>query len=98
MQNELFKITRLTALVLAFGLASGCAYITQEQFDAVSSTANNALSEARSAKSAADGAARAAADASAAAARAQSTADQALACCNDNSEKIERMFEKAMTK
>jgi len=85
-------------LALAFAAATGCANITKEQFDAVSSAANSALSEARAAKSSADGAARAAADAASAAARAQSTADQALACCNDNSQKIERMFERAMQK
>lgn len=98
MRKDFLRITRLVLLALAFATATGCAYITQEQFDAVSSAANSALSEARAAKSSADDASRAAGNAAAAAARAQSTADQALACCNDNSEKIERMFERAMQK
>jgi len=91
-------LARCAALALVTILFAGCAAITQEQFDAVKSTANNALSEARSAKSAADGAASAARSAQSAANAAQRTADEALACCRDNSDKIERMFEKAMTK
>lgn len=91
-------LARSAALALLLGLSTGCATITQEQFDAVQSTANNALSEARSARSAADSAAAAARSAQSAANAAQRTADEALACCRDNSDKIERMFEKAMTK
>ena len=39
-----------------------------------------------------------ASDASYAASQAQSTADAALECCNQNSQKLDRMFEKAMMK
>lgn len=36
--------------------------------------------------------------ASAAAAKAQSTADEALACCHANTEKMDRMFKQSMNK
>ena len=89
---------RLGALALAVGFASGCANVTKEQIDAIQSTANNALSEARAAKSAADSAGRSAEAALTAAKAAQSTADEAMSCCRANTDKIDRMFEKAMTK
>lgn len=98
MKNSTRNVLRTVAVAVAFGLTTGCTYVTKEQFDAVSSTANNALSEARAAKSAADSAAAAARQAQSTAEAAQRTADEALACCRDNSDKIERLFEKAMKK
>jgi len=103
MQKHLKAVSRLSALVLTVGLAAGCA--TTDQINSLTTTANNALSEARSAMSAA-GAAQSTADralaaansASAAASQAQQSAGSALSCCNDNSDKIERMFERAMRK
>lgn len=98
MQESHRTFVRSAALALVVGLAAGCTTITQEQLDAVKSTANNALSEARAAQSAANDAAAAARSAQSSADAAQRTADEAIACCRDNSDKIERMFEKAMTK
>lgn len=94
-----FKVvTRVAAIVVAAGLMTACETITKEQFDAVSQTANNALSEARAAQGAANNALNRASEAAEAARRAQSTADAAQACCNDNSEKIDRMFNQTMRK
>ncbi len=98
MRNVTRMAVRMSAVALALGVMSGCTYVTKEQLDSVASTANNALSEARSARSAADSAATAARQAQAAAEAAQRSADEALACCRDNSDKIERLFERTMQK
>ena len=94
---------KVGAGVLVLGLTSGCA--STEGIDAVRATADAAARDAASAKSAAE-AARAAADSAArAAASAQSTADRALSaansaqsCCDANRDRLERMFQKSMSK
>lgn len=94
---------KVGAAVLVIGLASGCA--NTEALDEVRATADAAARDAAAAKSAAE-AARAAADsASRAAASAQSTADRALSaanaaqsCCDANRDRLERMFQKSMSK
>lgn len=91
---------KLSALLLVAALATGCAS-TAELEAKVDQAANDAAAAASAAETA-----RAAADrASQAAAAAQSTADQALsaateaqACCEANRERMERMFQKSMTK
>lgn len=92
------KTIRLSALLLAAGLATGCSTVTVEQLDAVTATANNALSEARAAQGTADNALSVANDALSAAASAQSAADSAQACCNANTERLDRAFSKVMSK
>lgn len=94
----MIKATRLSALLLTAGLAAGCSSVTVEQLDAVTATANNALSEARAAQDAANNALSVANDAKAAADSAQQAADAAQACCNANSERLDRMFQRAMQK
>ena len=97
------NLLKVSALVLVFGVASGCA--SQEAIDRAQATADNAARDAAAARSAAE-AARAAADSAAqAAASAQSTADQALAaateaqsCCDANRDRLERMFQRGMQK
>ena len=92
---------KVSALLLTLGLAAGCATTGTD----VEDTTNRAAADAAAAASAAE-AARAAADRAAqAAARAQSTADQALAaateaqaCCEANTERMERMFERSQSK
>jgi len=91
---------KVSALVLAAALATGCANTA-----GIEETANRAAADASAAAAAAE-AARASADRAAqAAAAAQSTADQALsaateaqACCEANRESMERMFQKSMSK
>lgn len=94
---------KVGAIVLALGMASGCA--NTEATEAMQSTIDAAARDAASAKTAAE-AARAAADSAArAAASAQSTADRALSaaseaqsCCDANRDRLERMFQKSMSK
>lgn len=92
------KINLVKASILAavLALASGCA--TTEQLNAVKATADQALSTANSASSSADRALSTANKALDAANSAQAAADAAQACCKANSDKIDRMFEKAMRK
>lgn len=103
MNKKIETAMKAGAIAIALAIASGCA--TQSALDEVKATADRALSEAQAAKSSADAASRAANDAKQMAAAAQSAADQAgraaqaaQACCNRNSEKIDRMFEKAQRK
>ena len=101
MNKNIFKIG---AAVLVLGMASGCATNT-EALNEVRATAEQAARDAAAAKTAAD-AARAAADrASQQASSAQSTASQALttanssqSCCDANTERLERMFQRSMSK
>jgi hypothetical protein len=96
MKRTLIKVTFFAAILMILG---GCA--TVEQLNEVRAIAENAQSvanSAASAASAADGAMSAANQAMDAAKAAQSAADAALACCNENSSKLDRMFEKAMQK
>jgi hypothetical protein len=97
------NLLKVSAIVLVFGLASGCA--SQSAIDAAQATADNAARDAAAARSAAE-ASRASADSAAqAAASAQRTADQALSaatesqsCCDANRDRIERMFQQTMQK
>lgn len=96
------NVLKVGAAALIVGLASGCA---STGLDEVRATANQAAADAAAAKTAAE-AARAAADRAAQqAASAQSTASQALqqansaqSCCDANTERLERMFQKSMSK
>lgn len=90
-------------LVVAFG--SACSTVSPEQLSAVEAKATSAMSDARKAASDAASAlkaaqsAQASADSAAAtAASAKSTAEAAMACCNENKDRIERMFEQTMKK
>jgi len=97
------NVLKVSAAVLVLGLASGCA--STDGIEKAQATADAAARDAAAAKSAAE-AARATADSAAQAARsAQSTADQAMsaataaqACCDANRDRLERMFQKSMSK
>ena len=100
MKKTLVKVTFFAAVLMVLG---GCATVEQLNevraiAESAQSAANNAASAAGSASSAADSAAAAANQAANAAAEAQSAADAAMACCNENTSKLDRMFEKAMQK
>lgn len=98
------NILKIGAVALVLGMASGCA-TDSAALTEVRATAAQAAQDAAAAKAAAE-AARAAADrASQQAASAQSTASQALttanssqSCCDANTERLERMFQKSMSK
>jgi hypothetical protein len=105
MTNKLQTALKVGALTACVAIASGCATITQEQLDAVRATAEKAASDATAAASAASAAERAANEARQMASGAQSTANQALsaanasqACCDATNEKIDRMFQRSMSK
>ncbi len=86
MKNTLLHVSVLAAII---GIAAGCA--TKEDLDAVRATAETALSEARDAKQTGEAAMSTAQEA-------KGAADAAQACCNENSTRLDRMFEKAMRK
>lgn len=90
-------LIRVSTLALLLGLLGGCA-ATPEQISEIKNTAQQALDTANSASKQASNALSTANDALAASRKAQSAADNALDCCNTNSSKIDRMFEKAMRK
>lgn len=88
------KMIKVGVLALSLAMLGGCAGdMKQLKADvaAASAKANDAYSLATKSQ-------KTASDAALAAAKAQATADEALACCKANSDKIDRMFEKAMAK
>lgn len=89
-------LIKASILAIALVLLSGCA--TTEQLAEVRSIAESAQSAANNASSQASRASATANEALDAARQAQSTANSAMDCCNANSSKIDRMFEKAMRK
>jgi hypothetical protein len=96
------KSLKVGVAALLLATAAGCATTQIEEARAV---ADRAAQDAVAAKQAADAAASAAAAARSAADSAQSTANQALqaaqasqACCDATNEKIDRMFQKSMSK
>lgn len=95
-QTMLIKLTKILALAFALILASGC--VTTEQLNAVQASADKALAEAQAASGQANNALNVASEAAYAASQAQADATAALECCNDNSARLDRMFEKAMMK
>ncbi len=92
----LVKITKIFTLAFAIGLTGGCADVAQ--MNALKATADAALAEARSASATANNALTVAGEANVTALNAQKTATAALECCNDNTARLDRMFEKAMMK
>lgn len=95
------NIIKTTGFATLFTIISGCAMggcVTTEQLAAVEAMAKSAQAAADGAAKSADEAMAAANRAMDAAAGAQSAADAANACCNENSNKLDRMFEKAMQK
>ena len=90
------KLTKIIALAFVLTLAGGCA--TTEQLMAIQASADAAMAAAQQAQGAANNALTVASEAAYAASQAQADATAALECCNDNSARMDRMFEKAMMK
>lgn len=90
------KIIKVTVLAISLGMLGGCADMTQ--IEEAKSAAAAAMAKANDAYNLATIANEVGSEANYAATQAQATADAALACCNDNSSKLDRMFEKAMMK
>lgn len=89
----------INASILAFSitLLGGCA-ADMSQVEAAQAAADAAMARANDAYSLAQTAHTVASEAAYASEQAQKSAEAALACCNDNSSKLDRMFEKAMMK
>ena len=94
------KTIQISIIALSLVVLAGCGNMKQMQ--ASIDSANAAASAARTKASEAYNLAilnkNSAFEANSNAASAQATADEALACCAANSDKIDRMFEKAMMK
>ena len=90
-------LMQISAIALALGFLGGCATNT-EQIDEIRSMAEEAQATANNASSQASRALSTANQALDTARRANSRAQEALECCNTNSDKIDRMFEEAMSK
>ena len=93
MQTKLLKIA---VVAISMGLVGGCADMTQ--VEAAKAAADAAMERANDAYNLAQNAHTVASEASYAADQAQKDAQAALACCNDNASKLDRMFQKAMMK
>ena len=105
MSKNMIGHLQIPALCVVLGLASACSTVTPEQLSAVDAKATSAMSDARTAATNAANALKTAQTAQEAATAAQATADSAkstaeaaMACCNENKDRIERMFEKVMNK
>jgi len=90
------KIIKLSVLVLSMGLVGGCTDMTQ--MESGNAAADAAMARANDAYNLAQNAHTVASEAAYAADQAQKDAQAALACCNDNASRLDRMFEKAMMK
>lgn len=103
--NRTFQtVIKASAVTLAIILTAGCANM-QSDVDALNARVESLASDVARAQSAADAAGASASEARQMASGAQSTANQALnaanqaqACCDATNEKIDRMFQKGMSK
>jgi outer membrane murein-binding lipoprotein Lpp len=96
-------LAKLGAVILPLALLTACANTAEmdalkASVESAQSTADEALVAARNAQSTADTAQRTATDAELAALNAQKSADEAQATVEECCAKIDRMFEKAMSK
>ncbi|MCI0400916.1 MAG: Lpp/OprI family alanine-zipper lipoprotein [Gammaproteobacteria bacterium] len=91
------NLIKVSILALLLGLVGGCA-VTPEQLQEVRAIADSALAEAQAATVTANNAHTVASEAAFAASQADANATAALECCNANTDRIDRMFKKAMIK
>lgn len=89
---------QISVFALALGLLGGCATTSDDQLSEIRSIAEDAQATANNASSQASRALSTANQALDTARRANSRAQEAIECCNTNSDKIDRMFEEAMSK
>ena len=100
------RATKIGAALIFIGIMTGCAsQAMEDRLGAAEAAAAAAASDAAAANSAATSAQSAASAAQKAASAAQSTADQAMraanqaqSCCDATNAKIDRMFQKSMSK
>jgi len=93
------RSTVLTATAASILLLSGCAgQVTKSELDEVRAMAQQAQAAAERAQQSADTAAAQAEAAGQKADQAMDSARDAQSCCDANTERLDRMFRKAMTK
>jgi outer membrane murein-binding lipoprotein Lpp len=106
-KNLMTNILKVGIAAAVLALGAGCTDLKplQAEVDSLKSQVSKLSGDVDGVKSAADGASRAAAAAQQAATSAQNSANQALSaaqaaqqCCDANSAKMDRMFEKSMSK
>jgi hypothetical protein len=106
-KNLMTKILKVGVAAAVIALGAGCTDLKplQAEVDSLKSQVSKLSGDLDGVKTAADGASRAAAAAQQAATSAQNSANQAASaaqaaqqCCDANSEKLNRMFEKSMSK
>ena len=90
------KLIKASVLALTVAVMGGCA--DTATMDQVKATADAAMAKANDAYNLAQTAHTIASEAAYAADQADKDAKAALQCCNDNSAKLDKMFEKAMMK
>ncbi len=90
------KFIKISVLALSLGLVGGCADVTK--VEEAKAAADAAMARANEAYNLAQIAHTVGSEANGAATKAQADATAALNCCNENSAKLDRMFEKAMQK
>ncbi|NND36303.1 MAG: hypothetical protein HKN81_04125 [Gammaproteobacteria bacterium] len=105
MNKKLQTVIKGSAVALAIMLTTGCAAELQSQVDALNARVDTLASDVARAQSAADAAGASSSEARQMSSGAQSTANQALnaanqaqACCDGTNEKMDRMFQKGMSK
>ncbi len=100
MYKKLHKTLNLAIAAGVIALASGCATttFTQEDLDALSSRVGELELKTNTADFNAAKAKEIALEAQETANNAQETADSAVACCDANTQKLNRMFQKSQTK
>jgi multidrug efflux pump subunit AcrA (membrane-fusion protein) len=103
MENTMKSLAKLGTIILPLAMLTACANTAEmdalkASVEAAKSTADSALVAAQRAQSTADSAARAAADAETTALEARSAAQAAQSSVDECCAKIDRMFEKAMSK
>jgi len=90
------KFIKISVLALSMGLVGGCADMTQ--VEAAKAAADAAMARANDAYNLAQNAHTVGSEAAYAADQASRNAQAALECCNANSSRMDKMFEKAMMK
>ena len=91
MKKRTSTTVRTLAVAAALAVLSGCATVTQEDFDALKAEVATLKADTAAATSQAT-------DARFLAEKAMDASRTANSCCAANTERMDRMFEKAMTK
>lgn len=98
MMPKTIRLLTLPAIGLAVSLAAGCASKGETTEEPSASTADQAIEAAQEAQQIAREARETATEAKNSAQEAKQSAEDAQACCNTNTERLDRMFEQSQSK